>query len=87
MKNEIEDLINEQFSNMDTSLEDLYTNNSIYESIENQANVQNETIQKEEYRQDLLKRLEAAKEMRCELDYNENMSIEELENILNSIKI
>lgn len=86
MKNEIEDLINEKFSSIDTSLEEIYENN-ISENIERQVNTQNDSIQKENHRQELLKQLKSLKEMRCDIDYNESMSAEELESILYSVRI
>lgn len=68
-------------------VDDMELDSSLFERIENKANEQNDLIKMENYRLELLRILKEAKEMNIDISYDENMSVEELEEILASIKM
>ena len=59
----------------------------LFERIENKVNEQNNLIDMENYRLELIRILKEAKEMNIAINFNENMSVEELESIIASIKM
>ena len=59
----------------------------LFERIENKVNEQNNSINMENYRLELLRILKEAKDMNIDISYDENMSIDELESIIASIKM
>lgn len=80
MKEEITNAINEKLDEINPTLEDIYNSQIITNKIEK--------IRKEngEYKRDLIKILDNLKNMGVEIEYSEEMSIEELENIVDKIK-
>lgn len=68
-------------------VDDMELDSSLFERIENKVNEQNDLIKIENYRLELLRILKEAKEMNIDISYDENMSVEELEEILASIKM
>ncbi len=66
---------------------DLELDSSLFERIEDKVNEQNDLIKMENYRLELIRILKEAKEMNIDINYDENMSINELEEILASIKM
>lgn len=68
-------------------VDDMELDSSLFERIENKVNEQNDLIKMENYRLELLRILKEAKEMNIDISYDENMSVEELEEILASIKM
>lgn len=68
-------------------VDDMELDSSLFERIENKVNEQNDLIKMENYRLELLRILKEAKGMNIDISYDENMSVEELEEILASIKM
>ena len=66
---------------------DMELDSSLFERIEDKVNEQNDLIKLENYRLELIRILKEAKEMNIDISFDENMSIEELEEILASIKM
>lgn len=66
---------------------DMELDSSLFERIEDKVNEQNDLIKMENYRLELIRILKEAKEMNIDISFDENMSIEELEEILASIKM
>jgi hypothetical protein len=66
---------------------DLELDSDLFDRIDNKVNEQNNLINMENYRLELLRILKEAKEMNIDINYDENMSINELEEILASIKM
>ena len=66
---------------------DLELDSDLFDRIDNKVNEQNNLISMENYRLELLRILKEAKEMNIDINYDENMSINELEEILASIKM
>ena len=66
---------------------DMELDSSLFERIEDKVNEQNDLIKMENYRLELIRILKEAKEMNIDINFDENMSIEELEEILASIKM
>lgn len=68
-------------------VDDMELDSSLFERIDNKVNEQNDLIKMENYRLELLRILKEAKGMNIDISYDENMSVEELEEILASIKM
>ena len=83
MKEEILGVIGDELDLVD----DMELDSSLFERIENKVNEQNDLIKMENYRLELLRILKEAKGMNIDISYDENMSVEELEEILASIKM
>lgn len=83
MKEEILGVIGDELDLVD----DMELDSSLFERIDNKVNEQNDLIKMENYRLELLRILKEAKEMNIDISYDENMSVEELEEILASIKM
>ena len=83
MEEEILGVIGDELNLVDDIEYDL----GLFERIENKVNEQNNSINMENYRLELLRILKEAKEMNIDINYDENMSINELEEILASIKM
>ena len=66
---------------------DMELDSSLFERIEDKVNEQNDLIKMENYRLELIRILKEAKEMNIDIKFDENMSIDELEEILASIKM
>ena len=83
MEEEILGVIGDELNLVDDIEYDL----SLFERIENKVNEQNNSINMENYRLELLRILKEAKDMNIDISYDENMSIDELESIIASIKM
>lgn len=83
MEEDILDVIGEELDLLDDMEYDI----DIFERIENKVNEQNDAISMENYKLELLRILKEAKDMNIDINYNDNMSIEELESIIASIKM
>ena len=66
---------------------DLELDSDLFDRIDNKVNEQNNLINMENYRLELLRILKEAKDMNIDISYDENMSIDELESIIASIKM
>ena len=85
MREEIENSLNEAFNNINPSLNDIYQNPK--EEISNLVENQNtKTLEEIEYRKELFNKLEEIKSLGFIVEYNDNMTNEELEDIINSIQ-
>ena len=83
MREDIEKEINDVF-NSTSNINDLYTNNE--EKISELVDNQNEKAIKDiKYRKELLDKLDSLKELGFIIDYNDKMTNEELEDIINSV--
>ena len=83
MEEEILGVIGDELDLVDDIEYDL----GLFDRIEDKVNAQNDLISMENYRLELLRILKEAKEMNIDISYDENMSIEELERILATIKM
>lgn len=83
MEEDILGVIGEELDLLDDKEYDI----DIFERIENKVNEQNDAISMENYKLELLRILKEAKDMNIDISYNDNMSIEELESIIASIKM
>lgn len=83
MEEEILGVIGEEIDLVD----DVELDSSLFERIEDKVNEQNDLIKMENYRLELIRILKEAKEMNIDIKFDENMSIDELEEILASIKM
>lgn len=83
MEEEILGVIGDELNLVDDVEYDL----GLFERIENKVNEQNNSINMENYRLELLRILKEAKDMNIDISYDENMSIDELESIIASIKM
>lgn len=83
MEEEILGVIGEEIDLVD----DVELDSSLFERIEDKVNEQNDLIKMENYRLELIRILKEAKEMNIDIRFDENMSIDELEEILASIKM
>lgn len=81
MDEELTKLIDDKLDSIDPSFENIYNStDELDEMIKNQND-------KVKYRSDLLKALNILKEKHYDVEFNDKMSIEELENILNNVNI
>ena len=83
MEEEILGVIGDELNLVDDIEYDL----GLFERIENKVNEQNNLIDMENYRLELIRILKEAKEMNIAINFNENMSVDELESIIASIKM
>lgn len=85
MREEIKNSIDEVFNNTDTSINDIYNNNDVEVNklVENQNNKVVEDIN---YRKELLDKLDQIKDLGFNIEYNDKMTNEELEDIINSVQ-
>ena len=83
MREEIKKEINDIF-NSTSNINDLYTNNDqkINELVDNQNK---KALNDIKYRKELLDKLDSLKELGFIIDYNDKMTNEELEDIINSV--
>lgn len=86
MKEDIKNVIDEQFNNINPTLDDVYNSNSV-EDIQKMIEGLNRGVDTINYKNELLKILDHLKELNVSLDYDKNMSVSELEEIINSIKL
>ncbi len=85
MKDELQDLIDQEFSKLDSKTENI---KDIEKSIKAIVDNQNKQVQETaEYRKKLFEILEKMKKMNIKVNYNDNMTTEELENIIKEVKI
>ena len=63
------------------------TDTDLLDRINNKVNEQNNLIDMENYRLELIRILKEAKEMNIAVNFDENMSVEDLESVLSSIKM
>ena len=82
MREEIENSLNDAFKEVKASINDMYHTNEIDNLIDNQNNKNIEDIK---YRKELFDKLDNLKELGFIIDYNDKMTNEELENIINSV--
>ena len=68
-------------------VEDFEVDTGLIDRINDKVNAQNEAISMENYRLELIRILKEAKEMNIDIKFDENMTIDELEEILASIKM
>ncbi len=87
MKDEIDDLIMDKLNSLEQTLDDFYNGEAIRESIENQTNMQNYNKQRNDYKIELLRMLDSFTAQGVHVEYSSDMSIDELEKIINKIKI
>ena len=83
MEEEILGVIGDELNLVDDVEYDL----GLFERIENKVNEQNNSINMENYRLELLRIFKEAKDMNIDISYDENLSIDELESIIASIKM
>ena len=87
MKEEIDNIIENELNNVETSIKDIQ-DDSVIEDIKNLVDKQNETQKKEvEQRRKILEIFEKLKRMGINLEYNDKMTNEELEKILERVQI
>ena len=87
MKEEIDNIIENELNNIETSIKDIQ-DDSVIEDIKNLVDKQNETQKKEvEQRRKILEIFEKLKRMGINLEYNDKMTNEELEKILERVQI
>ena len=85
MREDIEKEIDNVFNNTQTTLNDIYSNSK--EEISNLVTEQNEkALANIEYRKELFDKLEEIKKLGFTVEYNSNMTNEELEDIINSVQ-
>ena len=85
MKEEISNIIEDELKKINPSVEDMYNegNQDVAELVEDQ----NTKLMKEkEYRDSLIKQIEEIKKLGIDIEYNDNTSIEELENMINKVQ-
>ncbi len=83
MEEEILEIIGDEIDLLDEFDTDVdFTNR-----IDDLVNTQNDSISMENYRLELLRILKEAKDMNIPITFDENMSVDELERILASIKM
>lgn len=87
MRDEIDGLISDKLNTLEQTLDDFYNGESIRESIENQTNLQNYNKQRNDYKAELLRMLDKYKNNGIKIEYSSDMSIEELEKIINKVKM
>lgn len=83
MEDEILGVIGDELDLVD----DVEFDDGLFERIDAKVQEQNDLISMENYRLELLRILKEAKEMNINVNFNENMSVEELEKILATIKM
>ncbi len=86
MKEEIKNTIDDIFNNQNPTLNDIYSNNT-KEDISNLVNNQNEKATEDiMYRKELFDKLQEIKDLGFKIEYNDQMTNEELENLINSVQ-
>lgn len=83
MEEEILGAISDELDLVDSFEDDL----GLVDRINDKVNEQNDLISMENYRLELIRILKEAKEMNIDVSFSENMSVEELESIVSSIKM
>ena len=83
MEEEILGVIGEEIDLVD----DVELDSSLFERIEDKVNEQNDLIKMENYRLELIRILTEAKAMNIDVNFTTDMSVEELESIVSSIKM
>ena len=83
---EIKDIIDEELNKIEPKLTDIY-NNSQDITIKDKIEALNKATSNVERRNDLLGVLKRLKELGYEVDYNESMSLEELEELVNNVEM
>lgn len=68
-------------------VEDFDTDTGLIDRINDKVNAQNEAISMENYRLELIRILTEAKAMNIDVNFTTDMSVEELESIVSSIKM
>ncbi len=87
MKKEIDSIIENELNNVKTNINNI-EDESVMEDIKELVNKQNENQKKEiEYRKKIFEIFEKLKKMGIELEYNDTMTNEELEKILERVHI
>lgn len=83
MEEEVLGLIDDELDLVD----DIEYDETLFERINDKVDEQNDSISMENYRLELLRILRDAKEMNIDISYNDDMTIEELERIVSSIRL
>ena len=87
MREEIEKIIAKEKEKLNTTLEKEQSNENIEQNIRKLVEEQNQKVMEEkEYKNELLQTLEKLKKLDINIPYTENMSIQELEILLNDVK-
>ena len=81
MREEIEKIINEKFNDNNLVID---KHNEGNKNIIELVNKQNEKINNEKYKRSLLDQIKQMKELDINIEYDETMSIKELEEIINN---
>ena len=85
MKEEITQKIEEELKKINPSIEDLYRDTS--SEIKKMVEKQNEEVKNQQKKEKILKVLKDAKESGINLEYSEEMSLEELDAIARNIEV
>lgn len=83
MEEEVLGLIDDELDLVD----DIEYDETLFERINDIVDEQNNSINMENYRLELLRILRDAKEMNIDISYNDDMTVEELERIVSSIRL
>ncbi len=87
MKEEIDNIIENELNNVETNINNIQ-DESVMDDIKNLVEKQNESQKREvEYRKKIFDIFEKLKKMGIELEYNDSMTNEELERILERVQI
>ena len=87
MKEEIDNIIENELNNVETNINNIQ-DESVMDDIKNLVEKQNESQKREvEYRKKIFDIFEKLKKMGIELEYNDTMTNEELERILERVQI
>jgi exoribonuclease R len=84
MRDEINSILDDAFDKVNPSLDDIYNSNEILDNINEKIDLQNGDVNLE--KRELIDILQRANDMGLNIQYSEEMSVEELEKLVNSIK-
>ena len=82
----MEDILSAVSEELDL-VDEFNSDDGLVDKINNKVNEQNNTISMENYRLELIRILKEAQAMNLDVSFSEDMSVEELESILSSIKM
>jgi hypothetical protein len=84
MRDEINSILDDAFDKVNPSLDDIYNGKEILDNINEKIDLQNGDVNLE--KRELIDILQRANDMGLNIQYSEEMSVEELEKLVNSIK-
>jgi hypothetical protein len=84
MRDEINSILDDAFDKVNPSLDDIYNGKEILDNINEKIDLQNSDVNLE--KRELIDILQRANDMGLNIQYSEEMSVEELEKLVNSIK-